>query len=699
MFVTQTTDKPSTSPIETLGGKGFNLFRMVNAGLPVPPAFVIPTQACVKYMEDPVGVMAYVAKTVVPAIIKYHGFKAGELVSVRSGAKVSMPGMMDTILNVGITQESFQILRELKGERTALDSARRLIQMFGNVVKDIPHERFENILRDARKQAGVLTDAEFNVAQLVEITDAFRQVYAQATTYEFPDTLEEQLLLAIEAVFKSWNNERAIFYREQNGIPHNWGTAVVVQRMVFGNANDKSCTGVLFTRDPSSGKKGIIGEFLVNAQGEDVVAGIRTPDPLSQMAKWNEPVYSELLACATLMEETNRDMQDMEFTVENGKLYFLQTRNGKRMATAAIQIAYDMVIEKKLTPEEALKRVSYKQFVSACRPQIDPKFTAKEHGVGLPASVGIAKGVAVFSSKAAVDSKVPCILVSEETTPDDIKGMFAAEGILTSTGGATSHAAVVARGMDKVCVVGCDALQIHDKTVTLGSKTLVEGKSVLCIDGGTGRVWVDTDVPVVGGENSPTIMALAELVQQVETVQMIVPLSVAATKMPSGIAGMVYIEDNDLTDGCKAQVDKALKNGWNKYVVQARDRLFPTNLNARFYSADTELDITVKLGPLLDTAGVTIFVDHPSKSLVAKLSTYKAAIFSLSGEAVSLEGLLMAPSGTEVVMPKNVTPAVKKLLELREAAGDKLTAVSVGNLVKSAKSYVGIPALMQLVLQ
>ncbi|HEY0819771.1 MAG TPA: PEP/pyruvate-binding domain-containing protein [Rhizobacter sp.] len=481
---------------ELLGGKGANLAEMAKLGLPVPPGVTIPTTLCTSYqgmnasarselcMALAVKVLGDLQQFVVPE------FGYLPLLSVRSGARVSMPGMMDTILNVGMTTANVAEWKGRIGHRAALDSYRRLIQMYGCTVHGMEHHAFEDILQGSKNAAGAKSDADLSADALEIVVAHYLARYENAVGMPFPQDVTTQLAGCIGAVFGSWENERAIEYRIANKIPHDWGTAVTVQSMVFGNMNDQSATGVLFTRNPNDGTPGLFGEFLINAQGEDVVAGIRTPEPLSKMEGWNEKVFDELVATATQMEAHARDMQDMEFTVQDGKLFILQTRNGKRSAKAAFKIAFDLASAETISWPDAVKRVTGKQYMALKRPQIDPKFATKPTVVGLPAAGSVVTGVAVMSAEAAKQSKVPCVLVTKETTPDDFGGMMASVGILTQTGGATSHAAVVARGMDKCCVVGASAMKLG-VTVKAGDK--------VTIDGATGRVWVNIDVPVLAG--------------------------------------------------------------------------------------------------------------------------------------------------------------------------------------------------------
>lgn len=482
-------DSDPAMTLDLLGGKGFHLARMVKAGVNVPPAYVITTEACRMYQQDPAGTMERIKKEVLPEIMLAF---PKSLVSVRSGAKFSMPGMMDTLLNVGLDDSNFEYWEKTLGHDCAYDSYRRLVEMYSDVVKGIGRGEFKDL-------------------SIVGMFD----LYEKRSGEKFPSA-KEQVIGAVEAVFKSWDNDRAKTYRKLNGIPHDLGTAVVIQAMVFGNLNEKSCTGVLFTRDPNSGECKITGEFLVNAQGEDVVAGIRTPETLNKLQEWNPKVADELIETVQKLEEHARDMQDVEFTVQDGELFILQTRNAKRTALAAIQVAVAMVDESLITEKEAMQRVTFKQYVSVLRPIIAPGFDGKPIGEGLPASVGLATGKAVFSSADAVNSSEPCVLLSEETTPDDIAGMNAAKGVLTSRGGATSHAAVVARGMDKPCVVGCDSMayKVTHATFTMGGEVFtVNAGDLITIDGSTGRVWLGA-VPTVDASNHPALVRFAKMVER-----------------------------------------------------------------------------------------------------------------------------------------------------------------------------------------
>ena len=484
---------------ELIGGKAKSLVDMTALNLPVPPAFVITTEQCNAYLAMSGAAREEFMADLMLAVgdsLKWLDSKFGyrPLLSVRSGAPVSMPGMMDTILNVGLHEGTIASWENRIGARAAWDSYRRLIQMLGTTAYDVPAEVFEFQLAKAKKnsfakaQYGKCADADLTTDELVLLVEAYRDVFQTATGKEFPDSTDEQLKAAIKAVFESWMNHRAIEYRKINNLSAEMGTAVTVQAMVFGNAGDDSGTGVLFTRDPSTGVNKLSGEFLVNAQGEDVVAGIRTPMDLEDMVGLWPEIYNQIASVSMRLEEHYRDMVDIEFTVQKGKLWILQSRVGKRSALAAFQIATDMVVGDEITVETALRRLTPEQFKAVRRPMVAPK-APKPSFTGLKACPGVAAGRPVFTPEDAVKAAAKgekVILVRHETTPDDIAGMNAALGILTQTGGATSHAAVVARAMDKPCVTGAPfdmALLKKAKKVTL--------------DGGTGNVWLDIEVPVI----------------------------------------------------------------------------------------------------------------------------------------------------------------------------------------------------------
>ena len=499
---------------ELLGGKGANLAEMTNIGLPVPQGFTISTEACTQYYEDgrqindeiQAQIMEYIAKMEEINGKKFGDLKNPLLVSVRSGARASMPGMMDTILNLGLNDDVVAAMiagnPDPKFERFVYDSYRRFIQMYSDVVMEVGKKYFEQLIDEMKKDRGVTFDVELTAADLKELAAAFKAEYKSKIGEDFPSDPKEQLMGAIKAVFRSWDNPRANVYRRDNDIPYSWGTAVNVMPMVFGNLNDNSGTGVAFTRDPATGEKKLMGEFLTNAQGEDVVAGVRTPMPISQMEEKFPEAYADFVRVCDLLEKHYRDMQDMEFTVENGKLYMLQCRSGKRTAPAALKIACDLVDEGMRTEEEAVAMIDPRNRDTLLHPQFDAAALKKAEpiGKGLGASPGAACGKIVFTAEdaeawAARGEKV--VLVRLETSPEDITGMKSAQGILTVRGGMTSHAAVVARGMGKCCVSGCGeiAMDEENKKFDLAGKTYHEGDAI-SIDGSTGKIY-DGIVPTV----------------------------------------------------------------------------------------------------------------------------------------------------------------------------------------------------------
>ena len=499
---------------ELLGGKGANLAEMTNIGLPVPQGFTISTEACTKYYEDGRKINDEIMAEIMENIAKMeeiNGKKFGDLknpmlVSVRSGARASMPGMMDTILNLGLNDEVVNAMiqgnPDPKFERFVYDSYRRFIQMFSDVVMEVGKKYFEQLIDEMKTKKGVKLDVELTAADLKELAEQFKAEYKKQIGEDFPSDPKTQLYEAIKAVFRSWDNPRANVYRRDNDIPYSWGTAVNVMPMVFGNLNDNSGTGVAFTRDPATGEKKLMGEFLTNAQGEDVVAGVRTPMPIAQMEeKFPEAFHQFVQVCSTL-ENHYHDMQDMEFTVENGKLFMLQTRNGKRTAQAALKIACDLVDEGMIDEKQAVLMIDPRNLDTLLHPQFDAEALAKANpmGKGLGASPGAACGKIVFNADDAIEWKKrgeKVVLVRLETSPEDITGMKAAQGILTVRGGMTSHAAVVARGMGTCCVSGCGdiAMDEANKKFTLGGKTFHEGDPI-SIDGSTGKIY-DGIIPTV----------------------------------------------------------------------------------------------------------------------------------------------------------------------------------------------------------
>jgi len=488
-----------------LGGKGANLAEMTRLGLPVPQGFTVTTEACTRYYNDGkvIGedILAQIEEKLAETE-KIVGKKFGDvnnpfLVSVRSGARVSMPGMMDTILNLGLNDEVVEGLAKLtNNERFAYDSYRRFIQMFSDVVMEVPKSKFEKVIDEMKEAKGVTLDTELDANDLKEMVVRFKKIFKEEKGFDFPQDPKQQLIEAIKAVFRSWDNPRAIVYRRMNDIPSDWGTAVNVQAMVFGNMGNDSGTGVAFTRNPATGEKVLYGEFLMNAQGEDVVAGIRTPQPISQLKEVMPEVYDQFVEIAKKLEDHYKDMQDMEFTIEKGKLYMLQTRNGKRTAAAALKIAVDLVNEGMISKEEALLKVDPKQLDALLHPTFEPNALKKAKVIakGLPASPGAASGKIYFTAeeaKAAAEAGNKVVLVRLETSPEDIEGMVAAEGILTGRGGMTSHAAVVARGMGTCCVAGCSDIKINEEEkyfVTKDGLRFNEG-DYISLDGSTGNVY------------------------------------------------------------------------------------------------------------------------------------------------------------------------------------------------------------------
>ena len=493
----------SRNDVNLLGGKGANLAEMTSIGLPVPPGFTITTTTCAEYYQGggalPKGLQGNIRLNM-NRLEKETGKHFGDddnplLVSVRSGAAVSMPGMLDTILNLGLTDQSVAgLARQTGNRRFALDAYRRLINMFGNVVMGIEHEHFEDVFSRIKQQYGVVEDADLNEEGLEKLISAYKKAYKQRCGEAFPQAPHEQLEKAVEAVFRSWNTPRAQTYRKINNIRGLIGTAANIQSMVFGNMGDDSGTGVAFTRDPTTGKNVIYGEFLVNAQGEDVVAGIRTPQPVEKMKKWRPEIYRQLLTVKTILETHYKEMQDIEFTIEKSVLYILQTRTGKRTGAAAVKIAVDMVRENLMNQKDALLRVPANDLNQVLLPSFDHKAKRNVLTTGLPASPGAASGHPVFTADEAVEQSEngrPVILVRRETSPEDIHGMHVAEAILTSTGGSTSHAAVVARGWGKCCVTGASELIIDSnrKTLTIRGRAITQ-EDIISIDGSNGEVML-----------------------------------------------------------------------------------------------------------------------------------------------------------------------------------------------------------------
>jgi pyruvate,orthophosphate dikinase len=514
-----------------LGGKGANLAEMTNIGLPVPPGFIITTEACKDYYDQgrrfPDGLVDEI-RTHIQNLAKKLGKAFGDpdnplLVSVRSGAPVSMPGMMDTVLNLGLNDKTVEALaRSTNDARFALDCYRRFISMFGDVVMQVEHHHFESILAAQKERRGVTHDHQLTAEDWREVIARYKALIQAETGRSFPEEPMEQLTMAIQAVFDSWYNDRAIVYRKINRIPDDLGTAVNIQAMVFGNMGHDSGSGVAFTRNPSTGERRIYGEYLTNAQGEDVVAGIRTPKPIEELARELPAIYKQFQDICELLDRHYRNMQDIEFTIERGRLFILQTRNGKRTAQAAIKIAVDMVNEGLISREEAMLRVEPEQLDHLLHRRIDPDAALEVIATGLPASPGAAAGIAVFDADTAEklgQEGKKVILVRNETTPDDIHGIAAAQGILTSRGGMTSHAAVVARGMGKPCVCGCEAVRIDplQKVFTVNGVTVRQG-DLIAVDGSTGRVILG-EPPMLDPELSDEFRQLLEWADEIRTLE------------------------------------------------------------------------------------------------------------------------------------------------------------------------------------
>ncbi|WP_396276443.1 pyruvate, phosphate dikinase [Haloimpatiens lingqiaonensis] len=516
-----------------LGGKGANLAEMTNLGIPVPEGFTVSTEACTKYYDDGKKVDSYVISQIEEAMKKLEestdkkfGSKENPLlVSVRSGARVSMPGMMDTILNLGLNDETVVAMANLtNNERFAYDSYRRFIQMFSDVVMGIEKRKFEEVLDEFKCKKGVKYDTDLDAQDLKNVVESYKKIYKKEMGEEFPQEPKKQLIESITAVFRSWDNPRANVYRRLNDIPGDWGTAVNVQRMAFGNMGNTSGTGVAFTRNPANGDKRIFGEYLINAQGEDVVAGVRTPQPLQKLKEDLPECYEQFMSIANKLENHYRDMQDMEFTIEQGKLYFLQTRNGKRTAQAALKIAVDLVDEGLLTKEEAILKVEPKQLDTLLHPNFDEKELKEARPIakGLPASPGAAAGRVYFTAEDAKshhEAGEKVVLVRLETSPEDIEGMVAAEGILTVRGGMTSHAAVVARGMGTCCVAGCGEIAINEKEKTFeASGQMFKEGDFISLDGTTGNVYgkpIKTVSPEMSGHFG-TFMSWADEIRKLK---------------------------------------------------------------------------------------------------------------------------------------------------------------------------------------
>ncbi len=640
---------PGYLGVDSLGGKGAGLVWLAEEGVPVPPGFVIPTNVWAEYDKKPKSTMKLIAKAL-PAYLKQleEHFGYMPLLSVRSGARVSCPGMMDTILNVGIETNNINLSTwyNLLGEKCFEDSFQRLIQMYGSVVKGIRKES----LSGGWKQSLVS--------------------YKEHTGQTFP-AAQEQLLGAIEAVFKSWDNDRANEYRKMHGYDRAWGTAVTVQAMVFGNLNDQSATGVLFTRNPMTGADKVTGEWLPNAQGEDIVAGIRTPLSLDQMADWNKNVAADLLLLVKQLEAVKRDMLDIEFTIQDGKLYLLQVRKGKRSATAAIKIAVDMAKEGLITPEVAVKRVSAKELDLAQTATLDPLWTKPAAFTGLPACGGVVTGKPVFTKEDAINCKEPCILVTHETTPDDITGMKVARGIITMVGGVTSHAAVVATGMNRPCIVGVGQNIESFKDI-----------EVISMDGGSGRIWTEK-VPTVGGKVNGDIHQFTQLVSQVLNV---VPVLFEAPAYPMPEA-LLYLGDQVLNpQKAVFTVMQTLKKVKKLYLD-----LVPSDEEMRFMNIVTTYNYPARV---LDLLALEMAEGSDAFKSLVVISNVDSPFQRLS-PGTDLRSLVMSDS--EIVMTGLDTkdPAIQRVLAWKQAQGVK--AVSIGAYAAECKSMVSTVQALQII--
>lgn len=639
-------DSKDQMSIEDLGGKGFGLWEMKKQGLNVPPALVIPTNFCMEYLENPSKVSGWLNERLDDALQFFvDTFGYMPLLSVRSGARVSMPGMMDTILNVGLDPTTMSFWSEKLGASCVEDSYRRLIEMYGSVVEGIDREEFEGL-----DVAGRL------------------QLFKDHTGKEFPNA-RDQILNSIKAVFTSWNNERAKIYRKMHNIPDSWGTAVVLQAMVFGNFNDNSATGVLFTRNPDNGLAKVTGEFLVNAQGEDVVAGIKTPNKLEEMDSWNPEVFQELMQTVLALETARRDVQDVEFTIQDGKLFILQTRNAKRSAKAAVVIALDMVKEGLISSKEALERVSRAQYDLLKKPVINPSFSEEPKFTGIPACSGVVSGVVVLSAADAISCNKPCILVSKETTPDDIGGMAAAVGIITMLGGSTSHAAVVARGMDRPCVVGVGA-----------DITQFKAGQVVSIDGATGRIWF-SEVPVIDNSDCQELKDFLDMLCEELKVKLI-------TDEPKKASPMLDLSEH-ITD--TAACMKLLK-----------ERLsFPGEVIVDICPEGAQLDFIGLFADVdkLQDALLKEISNLPKDSLdrVRVYSSRSSTKVQMIQKVKTLEELVMASGNFVLDLVVNSTGPVQKVVGWKLNEGCK--SMSFGSYVAGGESYMSVDQALAVCLK
>jgi phosphoenolpyruvate synthase/pyruvate phosphate dikinase len=639
----------TTGSTELLGGKGAGLLWLANQGVPVPPGFVIPTSVWAEYDKKPKSTMKLIAKELPAYLAKLEAhFGYLPLLSVRSGARVSCPGMMDTILNVGLDENNLTAWAKRLGPKCFGDSFYRLVLMYGSVVAGLRRESLGVNLKSA--------------------LDGYREQTGQ----DFP-TAQAQLLGAIEAVFKSWDNNRANEYRKMHSYAREWGTAVTVQAMVFGNLNDQSGTGVLFTRNPDTGGMLVTGEFLANAQGEDIVAGIRTPMPLDEMKTWNLTVHDQLLSQVIGLENLKKDMLDIEFTVQDGKLYLLQVRTGKRSATAAIKIAVDMEKQGLIDAKTAVKRVTLKQFDLAQMATLDPKFTKAPAFQGIPACSGVVTGKPVFTKEDAIACKEPCILVTHETTPDDIAGMKAAVGIVTMNGGMTSHAAVVARGMDRACIVGVGQSVESFKDI-----------EVLSLDGATGRIWTEK-VAIVGGSANGLIHEFNEMVCRTLGVVPVI-FDVPTQKMDEAL---LYLGDKILRDDCRGTFAHTLNKVNHLYLD-----LVPSEEEKRYFGivgAHNHVGrFLVWLEALYGKAS-----GNPKFSKITLIATSEyVSSFKRIAPGTDLRSIVLSDKEVMLDGVDVNDPAIKRVLSWKKAEGT--TVVSLGKYLADVKSIVSVQQAMHL---
>lgn len=695
---------------EILGGKGAGLCEMAKIGVNIPPGIIIPTTTCLDYLnkaDTQEELMDDLMVGIIEKMDEIEG-KLGHmpLFSVRSGARVSMPGMMDTILNVGMTEETLGFWKVKIGERAAYDCYRRLLQMIGEVSFEIPKAHFDKKFSYVRSCKWGLkeppeTDAEMTAKHFQQVVIEYMKLFG-AGHKERLSTLHGQIRAAVQAVFKSWNNERAISYRNLNGIPHGWGTAVIIQMMVFGNMNDNSGSGVLFTRDPATGEKKVIGEFLPNAQGEDVVAGIRTPLQIEEMKLHPKlkVVYKPLVEQVLMLEQHYKDMQDVEFTVQDGQLFILQTRSGKRSSQAAFRIAVELTNEGLISKKEAFTRIRPKDLERLGKVVIPSSFTTEPDAVGIPAGGSVVSGTPVFSAKAAMevraaDPKAVIILVTHETTPDDIEGMNAADAILTATGGATSHAAVVARGMNKTCVVGVTSMKVSSIGATVGEEASVGEGSLLTIDGTTGRVWVNTEVPVEKVESDEFIDQMVAWALESGTVVEMVDLKTYKLQKgrtyavdTSGVKGIEFqtcIQNlifEAVKLGCTLILSMYTENDYREPEDEILWKAFGEKAKVGDETIAEFLTEAAGKWKKEDLARIHLFLPDRLRAVGSVISAAKAAGFKIGGEINSMSELMDA-EGFVKLSQKLVTTV----------GGDKKTQKLLEALKKGGMTFEPIPKI------